>query len=122
MAMAMLAVACGGTRSGLDGKQRVVTLTASEVATECQYSHDAYPTRAIACDLNNQFMIGSIDVGTCVSQHQDFAQRNPSCAATVAEAEACEADTWDEPDAYYCMPMPVRPTSCAALQTAECSK
>ena len=121
LAFAVLATACGGTRSGLDGNQRVVALTPAELTTECQFIHDAYPVRAIMCDINNQFMIGAADVAQCISQQQDFAMRNPACTVTVAQLEACDADTWDEPDAYYCLAMPVKPTSCAPLQTAECS-
>ncbi len=120
LGIALLA-ACAGTRSGLPGSERLVDLDGIDEMIECQYLHDAFPPRMIACDMTNQLTVFNEDVATCVSDHTTLSMNDPDCAATVAQAEECEADLYAEPDAYFCEATPEPPITCLPLHTADCT-
>jgi len=123
MRSAIIAVlaGCGGTGSGLEGTQRLATLTVAEQTQLCQYLADAYPQRTVVCTMSDQRMGGAPLVPDCVNGLQSFASANPGCPATVAQTEACYTTLAAMSDGEVCMPPPI-PTVCAPLRTPDCSK
>ncbi len=110
--------ACGGGGSGIDTGKKLVSLSSSEVMTECQYIHDQYPARMVTCGTQT-VTINNQTVAQCVTNLNANITSSPNCTATVGDAENCIADEEALPDSAFCMST-APPASCAKLSTTEC--
>lgn len=109
-----LLVACsGGGGSGVSSSKTLVSLSDGEITDLCEYSADVVgPQQTIDCGGGQTVTIGDASVADCVADFQELQDENPSCAATVGNAEGCLEAIADSTDAQLCSSLPA---ACAAL-------
>jgi hypothetical protein len=110
------AAACGGGGSGISGDKELVSLSAGEINTLCEYLIKVEgPERRVDCGNGISITVGRGTVADCVSTFQDGLGQFPSCDATVDDAESCSEDFGDLTDAELCSDPTLLPRSCEPL-------
>ncbi len=110
VALSLALVACGGDDdvgdggSGVDGSKTIVSMSESEKTSFCEW---AIATQGGAGTVHqcDGFTLTVQSVAECVA---DFADFQASCAATVAQGEACVS-------AIAAMPCMPATTACEAI-------
>jgi len=98
LALTTLGTACGdgGGSSGVDGSKTIVSLSASEKLDFCEFviAEQGGPGHPIMC---GDVTVTVQTVEECVA---GFAGLPPTCAATVAQGEACATASGDDPCSF----------------------
>jgi hypothetical protein len=112
-----LAQACGGGEggdgSGVSGDKKIVDLDAGDLDKVCGYVSSVFPEQSITCS-GQTVMIGA-SKAECIA---DFDTIDPTCAATVAQTEACADALGALSDEEFCT-QEVPPAACQPLFTCE---
>jgi hypothetical protein len=113
--MTGLAQACGGGEggSGVSGDTKVVDLDAGGLDSVCGYVSSVFPEQSITC--SGQTLTIGTNKAECIA---DFDMLDPTCAATVAQAEACADALGALSDEEFCT-QEVPPAACAPLFNCE---
>jgi hypothetical protein len=85
LAVVLALGACGGDGSGLDTKELLVKLTASDKSALCDYEASVTMARTVNCTDGSQVIV-SVNKSTCEG---DLATIDANCLADVGDAENC---------------------------------
>jgi len=108
--------ACGGGGSGVSSGKTLVSLSDSEITDLCEYLVDvAGPARTVDCGGGDTVMIGGGSVSACTTGLKAARTEDPSCGATVNDAESCSEDLSDLSDAELCSDSTPFPSACLPL-------
>ena len=111
-----LVAACGGGGSGVSGSKTLVSLSDAEITDVCEYLVDlGGPERTVSCGGGVTLEVGGGSVVECSTGFKESRTADPSCAATVNDAESCGEDIADLSDAQLCSPSQSLPPSCLPL-------
>ncbi len=82
--MLLVCASCGGN-SGLNTSELMVTMSAGDKTSLCQYEASVTQARTVMC-TDGSMVIVSVNQSTCLD---DLANIDPNCLATIGDAEAC---------------------------------
>lgn len=106
----------GNSGSGLEGDRRMVSLSAGELGSFCDYVAD-FGERKFTCD-GETGTVGHASKEDCITVWSETKTQAPNCQATVAQTEACSEDLDSFSDAKLCQEG--LPASCLSFITPEC--
>jgi hypothetical protein len=122
--------ACGddgkGGGSGVDSSKTIVSLSASDQMSLCEYISGLQPSaRMVTCTGSGGSGTVTIDASPSVTECQQelagLATDDPNCTATVGDAQDCFNALYGETDAQVCSGSDSAvTTACATIMGSAC--